>query len=65
MPPLPRFGFLGARYGNSPLWTAVFGSKGDVDVIVLLRAAGAGLHKQNASGRTPLQMARLIGNYGR
>jgi hypothetical protein len=41
----------------------VFGSKGDGDVIVLLRTAGADPHKQNASGRTPLQMARLIGNY--
>ncbi|MGW4947562.1 ankyrin repeat domain-containing protein [Actinoplanes sp. NPDC004185] len=51
------------KFGNSPLWTAVFGSKGEGEVIRLLRAAGADPHQCNASGRTPLELARLIGNY--
>jgi ankyrin repeat protein len=51
------------RFGNTPLWIAVFASGGDGRMIRILRAAGADPHKQHASGRTPLQMARLIGNY--
>ena len=48
---------------NTLLWTAVFGSKGDGQMIQLVRAAGADPHERNASGKTPLEMARLIGNY--
>jgi uncharacterized protein len=51
------------KYGNSPLGSAVFGSKGDGEVIQLLRAAGADPYQRNASGKTPLDAARLIGNY--
>jgi ankyrin repeat protein len=51
------------EFGNTPLWIAVFGSRGDGQMIRLLRAAGADPRKRNTSGRTPLEMARLIGNY--
>ncbi len=50
------------KFGNTPLWIAVFGSKGDGQMIRLLRAAGADPHKPNTSGKTPLEMARLIDN---
>lgn len=51
------------RYGNTPLWTAVFNSQGRGDVIALLRAHGADPHRPNAHGRTPLDLARTIANY--
>jgi ankyrin repeat protein len=51
------------KYGNAPLWTAVFGSSGGGEIIGLLRAAGADPHQRNAAGRTPLELARMIGNY--
>ncbi|WP_199789177.1 ankyrin repeat domain-containing protein [Streptomyces sp. BoleA5] len=50
------------RYGNTPLWTAVFNSQGRGDVIALLRAHGADPHRPNAHGRTPLDLARTIAN---
>ena len=50
-------------HGNTPLFVAVFNSKGRGDLIELLRAAGADpLHANNA-GQTPVGLARLIGNY--
>jgi ankyrin repeat protein len=51
------------RYGNTPLWTAVFESRGRAELIDLLRAAGADPHAGNRSGQTPLGLARLIANY--
>lgn len=50
-------------HGNTPLFTAVFNSRGDGSVIGLLRAHGADPLRENDSGRTPLGLARLIGNY--
>src|SRR5438309_11499733 len=40
-------------HGNTPLWTAVFNSRGDGDVIRLLRSHGADSRHVNAAGRTP------------
>lgn len=51
------------RFGNTPLWTAVFNSRGDGRLIDLLRQGGADPLKANHSGQTPLGLARLIANY--
>lgn len=50
-------------YGNTPLFTAVFNSRGDGSVIELLRASGADPLRANLSGQTPVGLARLIDNY--
>lgn len=49
-------------FGNTPLWTAVFNSKGRGEVIALLRASGADPLHANEAGRTPVDLARLIGS---
>jgi ankyrin repeat protein len=49
-------------FGNTPLWTAVFNSKGRGEVISLLRASGADPLHANEAGRTPVDLARLIGS---
>lgn len=49
-------------YGNSPLWTAVFNSKGRGALIEVLSRRGANPLRQNKAGQTPLGLARLIGN---
>jgi hypothetical protein len=51
------------KYGNTPLWTATFNSRGQGDMIRLLRAAGADPLRQNNYGHSPLSLARTIGNY--
>jgi ankyrin repeat protein len=51
------------RYGNSPLFAAVFASRGDGELIGLLRRHGADPLQANASGQTPVGLARLIANY--
>ena len=50
-------------YGNTPLFTAVFNSKGDGAVIKLLRGAGADPYASNNHGVSPLSLARTIANY--
>lgn len=50
-------------FGNTPLFVAVFNSKGRGDLISLLRERGADPLKANKSGQTPAGLARLIGNY--
>lgn len=49
--------------GNTPLWRAVFESKGRGEVIALLRRYGADPLRENAAGVSPLGLARTIGNY--
>jgi len=51
------------RFGNSPLFRAVFCSRGDGSVIQLLRSAGADPRAPNSSGVTPVALARTIANY--
>ena len=51
------------NFGNTPLWVAVFNSKGRGTLIQLLRSHGADPLHANASGQTPVSLARLIGNY--
>ena len=51
------------EHGNTPLFRAVFNSRGSGDVIVLLRAHGADPHAVNLHGVSPLALARKIANY--
>ena len=50
-------------HGNTPLWRATFGSRGRGEVIQLLRQAGANPWRANASGVSPVSLARTIANY--
>jgi len=50
-------------HGNTALFRAVFASKGEGEVILLLRTAGADPRMQNAHGVSPVSLARSIANY--
>jgi ankyrin repeat protein len=50
-------------FGNTPLWRAVFDSKGNGAVIRVLREAGASATNANNHGVSPLSLARKISNY--
>jgi ankyrin repeat protein len=50
-------------YGNTPLFVAVFNSRGRGELISLLRDNGADARIANESGQSPVGLARLIGNY--
>ena len=49
--------------GNTPLFVAVFNSKGRRELIDLLRSRGADPRRSNMAGQTPVGLARLIANY--
>lgn len=51
-------------YGNTPLGRAVFNSRGRGELICVLLKAGADKNHRNASGMTPFELAKSIGNYG-
>lgn len=51
------------KYGNTPLFVAVFNSRGRRDITDILRQHGADPLKENESGQTPVGLARLIANY--
>jgi uncharacterized protein len=51
------------KYGNQPLWTAVFESNGRGEVIKVLLANGADAWHKNHSGLTPIDLAGRISNY--
>ncbi|MFF9024404.1 ankyrin repeat domain-containing protein [Streptomyces eurythermus] len=51
------------RFGNAALFVAVFNSRGRGDIISLLRECGADPMAENASGQTPLDLARLIADF--
>jgi ankyrin repeat protein len=50
-------------YGNTPLFTAVFNSRGRGELIGLLRRHGADPWHPNNTGHTPVGTARMIANY--
>lgn len=50
-------------FGNTPLWTAVFNSRGRGDLIELLRTRGADPLHVNNTDRTPVSLARFIANF--
>ena len=51
------------RFGNLPLFTAVFNSCGRGEMISLLRSRGANPFLGNVSRQTPFGLERLIANY--
>lgn len=51
------------KYGNTPLFVAVFNSRGHGDLIRLLRRYGADPRRFNGFGQNPVGLARLIANY--
>ena len=54
---------LADSYGNTALFRAVFASKGEGEVIKLLRAAGADPYATNSHGASPLSLAQSIANF--
>jgi uncharacterized protein len=50
-------------HGNTPLWRAVFNSRGRGDLIELLLSSGADRGHRNKRGKTPLDLANTIANY--
>jgi ankyrin repeat protein len=50
-------------YGNTPLWTAVFNSRGDNQLVELYVQNGANLDHINKHQRTPRQMAETFGGF--
>jgi ankyrin repeat protein len=50
-------------FGNTALFRAVFASRGEGEVIKLLRAAGADPYATNSHGVSPLSLARSIANF--
>jgi ankyrin repeat protein len=51
------------EHGNTPLFTAVCNSRGEGELIELLRANGADAFHSNHHDQTPVGLARLISNY--
>ena len=49
--------------GNTPLSKAVFNSRGDGNLIKLLRSRGANPYAKNKHGVSPLELATTIANY--
>jgi ankyrin repeat protein len=50
-------------HGNTPLWRAVYNSRGREDIIQMLLGAGADKNHRNKHGKTPFQLAATIANY--
>jgi len=50
-------------FGNTPLFRAVFSSRGHGDMIELLLSRGADMEHSNKAGQSPVGLARLIANY--
>jgi ankyrin repeat protein len=50
-------------HGNTPLFKAVFNSRGHGDLIRFLRSKEADPEKTNHHGQSPIGLARLIANY--
>ena len=50
-------------HGNTPLWVAVFNSKGDGEIIRLLLDSGADPERENNHGISPFALAESIAYY--
>jgi ankyrin repeat protein len=48
------------KYGNNPIWVAVFNSRGYYDVVKLLMEHGVDSKSKNNSGRSALDFAKQI-----
>lgn len=51
------------QHGNTPLWRAVLNSRGEGEMIALLRRHGADPLAPNRQGVTPAALAESIANY--
>jgi len=51
------------EHGNTPLFRATFESKGNGEMILVFRRAGANPLRENNHGVSPASLARSIGNY--
>jgi len=49
-------------YGNTPLWVAVFNSKGKYDMVDLLLSFNANPNSVNKAGNSPLKFAETLGD---
>jgi uncharacterized protein len=49
-------------HGNTPLWRATMTSRGQGEVIMLLREAGADPYAKNNTANSPISVARSIAN---
>ena len=48
------------KYGNQPLWTAVFNAKGDYEIVKLLMNFKPDVNHKNLHGKSPLDFAQQI-----
>lgn len=48
------------KYGNNPLWTAVFNARGNYEIIKIFLKYGADPLSRNGSGKSPLDFAMQI-----
>lgn len=51
------------NYGNTPLWRAVFNSRGRGELAIILIRAGANKNHRNKNRKSPLDLAKNIANY--
>ncbi|MDR4952239.1 ankyrin repeat domain-containing protein [Chryseobacterium sp. ES2] len=50
------------KYGNNPLWVAVFNARGYYDIVKLLKEFGADPNSKNNNNKSPLDFAKQIGD---
>ncbi|WP_330745912.1 ankyrin repeat domain-containing protein [Chryseobacterium sp. CP-77] len=50
------------KYGNNPLWVAVFNARGYHDIVKLLKDFGADSNSKNNNNKSPLDFAKQIGD---
>ncbi|MGR3856643.1 ankyrin repeat domain-containing protein [Chryseobacterium indologenes] len=50
------------KYGNNPLWVAVFNARGYYDIVKLLKDFGADPNSKNNNNKSPLDFAKQIGD---
>lgn len=50
------------KYGNNPLWVAVFNARGYYDIVKLLKEYGADPNSRNNNNKSPLDFAKQIGD---
>lgn len=48
--------------GNNALWTAVFHARGEYEIVELYKKAGADAQSKNKAGRSPLDLAKQLGD---
>jgi ankyrin repeat protein len=50
-------------HGNSPIWTAIFNSKGDYKLVRLFVLKGADIDSENKHGMTSRKLAETIAGF--